>query len=105
LLVKSFYKPIYIYSFRTRERCRFGRGCIFAHSPEELKEWEQEYDKKRKEKLRKELEDKEKTSSLEMASKILKGPAKDVSFFSFFFESLKRVQKGLKIKAGSELAR
>ena len=68
-----------MYSFYTHERCRYGRGCIFAHSPEELKEWQQEYDRKRKEKLRKELEEKEEVCSLEMASKILKGPAKDVS--------------------------
>ena len=79
LVSNSIFKPIYIFSYRTGERCRFGRGCIFAHSPEELKEWEQEYDRKRREKLRKETEEKEEIGSLELASKILKGPANDVS--------------------------
>ena len=77
--IKSIFKPIYVYSYYTRERCRYGRGCIFAHGPDELKEWEQEYDRKRKEKLRKELEEKEEIGSLELVAKILKGPAKDVS--------------------------
>ena len=73
---KSIFIPIYIYSYNTRERCRHGRMCIYAHSPEELKEWEQffECDRKRKEELRKELEEKE-----EITSKTLKGPTKDVS--------------------------
>ena len=76
---KSISKPIYIFSYNTRATCRFGRGCIYAHSPDELKEWQQEYDRKRKEKLRKELEEQEEIGSLELASEILKGPAKDVS--------------------------
>ena len=79
LVIKSIFKPIYIYSYYTRDRGRYGRGCIFAHGPDELKEWEQEYDRKRKEKLRKEREEKEEIGSLELASKILKGPANDVS--------------------------
>lgn len=82
-LHSSFYKPIYIYSLRTHERCRYGRGCIYAHSHEELKEWKQEYDRKRKEKPRKDIEEKEEICSLEIASKILKGPAKDVSHYIF----------------------
>ena len=76
---KSIFKRIYICSFYTRERCRYGRGCIYAHSPEELKEWEQENDRKRKEKIRKELEEKEETGPSEIASKALRGPTKDVS--------------------------
>ena len=76
---KSIFKPIYIYSYNTRERCRYGRECIYAHSPEELKEWEQECDRKRKEELRKELEEKEEIGSLQITSKTLKGPTKDVS--------------------------
>ena len=74
-----------IYSCYTRERCRFGRGCIFAHSNEELKEWMQEYVRKEREKLSKELQDKAELDSMEMISKILKGPAEDVSEFNFDF--------------------
>ena len=76
---KSISKPIYIFSYYTRATCRFGRGCIYAHGPDELKEWQQEYDRKRKEKLRKELKEQEEIGSLELASEILKGPTKDVS--------------------------
>ena len=68
-----------IYSCYTRERCRFGRGCIFAHGIEELNEWIQEYDRKKNEKLRKEISEKKEVCSLEMVSSILKGPAEDVS--------------------------
>ena len=77
---KAIFKPVYIYSYYTRARCRYGKGCIYAHSPEELKEWEQECDRKKKEKLTKELEEKEEKGSLEMASKTLKRPTKDVSY-------------------------
>lgn len=79
LVSKSIFKSIYMYSYYTRKRCRYGSGCIYAHSPEELKEWEQEGDRKIKEKLTKELEEKEEISSLEIASKTLKGSTKDVS--------------------------
>lgn len=73
-----------ICSCYTRERCRFGRGCIFAHSIQELNEWEQEYHRKKREKRTKELQEKEEIISMEMASEILKGPAEDVSeLFSF----------------------
>ena len=89
LISKSISKPIYIFSCYTRERCRYGRGCIYAHSPDELKEWQQEYDRKMKEKIRKELEEEEEIGSLELASKILKGPAEDVSHnYSVFLFSL-----------------
>ena len=76
---KSIFKTTYIFSYNTRATCRFGRGCIYAHSPDELKEWQQEYDRKKKEKIKKELEEKEEIGSLELASKILKGPTTDVS--------------------------
>ncbi|XP_078348623.1 3'-5' exoribonuclease HELZ2-like isoform X2 [Oculina patagonica] len=65
-------------SYFTHERCRFGRGCIFAHSKEELDEWKQEYDRKETEKLKKESEEKGEVWSLKMSSKILKGPAQDL---------------------------
>ena len=71
------------YSSYTRERCRYGRGCIFAHGNEELKEWQQEHLRKEREKLRKELQDKDELVSMEMATQILKGPAEDVSVFIF----------------------
>ena len=76
------------YSCYTRERCRFGRGCIFAHGNEELKEWQQEYLRKEREKLRKELQDKDELVSMEMATQILKGPAEDVSVSIFSFSLL-----------------
>ena len=66
-------------SVYTHERCRFGRGCLFAHSKEELQEWIQEFQKKEKEKLRRELEGQDEVTTLEMASQILKGPSQDVS--------------------------
>lgn len=73
-----------ICSCYTHERCRFGRGCIFAHSNQELNEWEQEYQRKKREKRTKELQEKEEILSMEMASEILKGPTEDVSeLFSF----------------------
>ncbi|XP_068761024.1 3'-5' exoribonuclease HELZ2-like isoform X3 [Montipora capricornis] len=57
----------------TRERCRFGRGCIFAHSSEEIKEWEQEYQRKEREKRMKVNQDNEEIVSIELTSAILKG--------------------------------
>ncbi|XP_068675109.1 3'-5' exoribonuclease HELZ2-like isoform X2 [Montipora foliosa] len=62
----------------TRERCRFGRGCIFAHSSKELKEWEQEYRRKEGEKRMKVLKDSEEIVSIELTSAILKGPPEDL---------------------------
>jgi len=46
-----------------------------------MKEWEQEYQRKERERRIKELQDKEELDSMEMASKILRGPAEDVSVF------------------------
>ena len=69
-------------SYYTREWCRFGRGCIFAHGKEELSEWEQEYRRKEREKHIKERQDKEEM----LMSEILKGSAEDVSqYFSSTF--------------------
>ncbi|XP_068761003.1 3'-5' exoribonuclease HELZ2-like isoform X3 [Montipora capricornis] len=62
----------------TRERCRFGRGCIFAHSSEELKKWKQEYRRKEREKRKKVLVDNEEIVSIELTSAILKGPPEDL---------------------------
>lgn len=45
----------------------------------------QEYVRKEREKLSKELQDKAELDSMEMTSKILKGPAEDVSEFNFDF--------------------
>ncbi|XP_022797854.1 uncharacterized protein LOC111336086, partial [Stylophora pistillata] len=61
----------------TRERCRFGRGCIYAHNQHELNEWKKEYDRKIKEKLEKDIKEREELFSSEMASKILKAPQED----------------------------
>ena len=47
-----------------------------------MKEWEQEYQRKERERRIKELQDKEELDSMEMASKILRGPAEDVSVFA-----------------------
>ena len=80
VLIESIYHQSYlIYSCYTHERCRFGRGCLYAHSSDELSEWNQEYNRKKNEKLRKEIEEKGEVWSLEMASKILKGPEEDVN--------------------------
>ena len=67
------------FSCYSRERCRFGRGCIYAHCNEELIEWKEEYQRKVKEKLTKELQDKDEDLYVEMATKILKGPQEHVS--------------------------
>ncbi|XP_044184435.1 uncharacterized protein LOC114957638 isoform X2 [Acropora millepora] len=61
-------------SYYTREWCRFGRGCTFAHGKEELSEWEQEYRRKEREKHIKERQDKEEM----LTSEILKGSAEDL---------------------------
>ena len=45
----------------------------------------QEYVRKEREKLSKELQDKAELDSMEMISKILKGPAEDVNVFYFDF--------------------
>ena len=86
--------------------CRFGRGCLFAHSEEELEEWIQEFQRKERERTRKEREGRDETSSLEMASKVLNGPAEDVSpdklrcalissgYFSQVFENCKAKRSG-----------
>lgn len=42
-------------------------------------EWQQEYLRKGREKLKKELQDKDEVLSTEMATNILKGPEEDVS--------------------------
>ena len=68
-----------INSCHTRERCRFGRGCIYAHSQQELNEWKQEYDRKLKEKAKEDIKKREELFSSEMASKFLKAPPEDVS--------------------------
>ncbi|XP_067043097.1 3'-5' exoribonuclease HELZ2-like isoform X4 [Acropora muricata] len=60
-------------SYYTRERCRFGRGCIFAHGREELNEWKQEYQRKEREKHIMERQDKEEM----LISEILKGSAEN----------------------------
>ena len=68
-----------INSCHTRERCRFGRGCIYAHSQQELNEWKQEYERKLKEKAKEDIKKREELFSSEMASKFLKAPPEDVS--------------------------
>lgn len=70
---------VVIYSCYTHERCRFGRGCIFAHSLEELNEWEEEYSRKERDKRVKEIQDRNEILSMEMVSEILKEPAENVS--------------------------
>ena len=74
----SFCLPSYV----TRQRCKYGRGCIHAHGKEELSEWEQEYQRKEREKRIKEPQDEKEI----LTSEILKGSAEDVSqyFFSQF---------------------
>ena len=47
-----------------------------------MKEWEQEYQRKERERRIKELQHKEELDSMEMASKILRGPPEDVSVFA-----------------------
>ena len=59
-----------INSCHTRERCRFGRGCIYAHSQQELNEWKQEYDRKLKEKAKEDIKKREELFSSEMASNV-----------------------------------
>ena len=71
--------PCLNFSCYTHERCRFGRGCVYAHSNGELMEWQQEYLRKGREKLKKELQDKDEVLSMEMTTNILKGPEEDVS--------------------------
>ena len=75
----SFCLPCYV----TRERCKYGRGCIQAHGKEELSEWVQEYQRKEREKRIKEQRQDEEEM---LTSEILKGSAEDVSqhFFSQF---------------------
>ena len=72
-------------SYYTREWCRFGRGCTFAHGKEELSEWEQEYQRKEREKCIKEHRQDEEEI---LTSEILKGSAEDVSqyFLANFVE-------------------
>lgn len=67
-------------SYYTSERCRFGRGCIYAHSQEELNEWKQEYDRKVMENRAMEIKEKDEEFCSEMTSKILKAPLEDVSY-------------------------
>ena len=73
------YFVLSINSCHTRERCRFGRGCIYAHSQQELNEWKQEYERKLKEKAKEDIKKREELFSSEMASKFLKAPPEDVS--------------------------
>jgi len=47
-----------------------------------MKEWGQEYQRKERKRRTKELQDKEELDSMEMVSKILRGPAEDVSVFA-----------------------
>ena len=44
-----------------------------------MNEWKQEYDRKLKEKLEKDIKEREELFSSEMASKILNAPSEDVS--------------------------
>ena len=52
---------------------------MYAHSNGELTEWQQEYQRKGREKLQKQLQDKDEVLSMEMTTNILKGPEEDVS--------------------------
>ena len=67
------------FSCYSHEPCRFGRGCIYAHSNEELIEWQEEYQRKEVGKRTKELQGEDEDLYMEIATKILKGPRKEVS--------------------------
>ncbi|XP_022797830.1 uncharacterized protein LOC111336066 [Stylophora pistillata] len=60
-------------SYYTSERCRFGRGCLYAHSQQELNEWKQEYDRR----ATKNLEIKIKEEEEMFYAEILKAPPED----------------------------
>lgn len=69
---------VLILSCYSHEPCRYGRGCIYAHSNKELIEWQEEYQRKEVEKHTKEIQG-EDDLYMEIATKILKGPPKEVS--------------------------
>ena len=61
---------------------------MYAHSNGELTEWQQEYQRKGREKLQKQLQDKDEVLSMEMTTNILKGPEEDVSVMSFYVKQI-----------------
>lgn len=70
---------VLILSCYSHEPCRYGRGCIYAHSNKELIEWQEEYQREEMEKHIKEIQGEDEDLYMEIATKILKGPPKEVS--------------------------
>ena len=70
---------ILILSCYSHEPCRYGRGCIYAHSNKELIEWQEEYQRKEVEKRTGERQGEDEDLYMEIATKILKSPRKEVS--------------------------
>lgn len=60
-------------------------------------EWQQEYLRKGREKLKKELQDKDEVLSMEMTTNILKGPEEDVSVINVILCETNHTLKKLNI--------